>query len=603
MAFFLSHPAGLWTAALVVALAVLHLLAPRWKRRVVPSLFLWRRIAARGLELRSRRPAADLPLVLGVLGASALALASAGPVLLRATASGRELVVVIDNGTSSLTEGVRGRTRLADAVAFAGAELASLGEGDAAAVVATSPSARVVEPLGSPGRAREALARIEPVQVSGALAEAVALALSQGTAGSEPPEVVVFTSRALPTGMPATRRVPVGREGRNLAIVDADFSDDQAFCALRNFSSREAVARVSLRVLDPAPPREIASIEARVPAGGRVPVVLAPAGGLEATLAAARAVELSHSWAEDDLWVDDRVWAAREAVSARRVGIVGEPPECLLRAIWAARAEAVVLAGGAGVPADVDCLVYLRELPAAWPPPACALLVSPPRSLGPIEILGEELLGAKGVFASGTDERSLVRGFPPVTVAVERSRRARIFAPHEVLLLAGGEVLAAALRGGHVYLGFAPDESDWPDRASFPVFVARFLEEAARHARAAEAARWARLAYARVGETPGALLGPAPPPLRTGSGRELPQGARPLAAGLYRARGDWLAVNLLSERESDNALAPDGHSGAGRSAPRGRRTAQTGLGGALAAAALALFLAEWLASAHRGQGH
>jgi hypothetical protein len=594
----LLTPAWLWTAGALVLVALLHLMQSRWKRRVVGSLMIWRRVAARGLELRARRPTLDLALLMGLAGAAALVMAAAGPRLVSSARAGREVVVVLDNGTASFTKRPDGRDRFHEAVVLGLDELASLEAGSRAALVATSPSPHVVAPMGHPVEAQIALnGKAWACQVTGSLPAAVSLALAQGGAEAE---VVVLTSRALPPSPANVRRVAVGRESTNVGIVHADFSDARAFVAVRSFAAQPVEARISLESIEPDA-RELAIDEVSLAPLGRADVVLEPGPAAAAPLAGARAVAVRASAAGDDLAADDVAFAARSGGGVRTVGLVGDPGEAFLRALWAARVETVALVSG-GVPEDmsetIDALVYSSEVPRSWPPSLPTILVAPGESVGPLEMLDDELRDVRAMFAGGEGRATPTRGFPPTEIAVGRARRVRVLGAAEPLMETGGEVLAASVASGGapvVYIGFRPEDSDWPERASFPVFVARVLDGFAPRG-----GEGGRLAFARVGDAAARHLPRGVREAVAPSGLEVARSGRLLESGLYRAGGTPLAVNLVSETESDNRPAPDAPAAA-TEAPRARRraTASWDLGGALAAAALALLAAEWLVSARR----
>jgi len=594
----LLTPAWLWTGLALGLVALLHLMQSRWKRRVVGSLIIWKRVAARGLELRARRPMLDLALLLGLAGAATLVVAAAGPRLVTAARGGREMVVVLDNGTASLTRNPDTGMRLDETKALARAELASLGSGARAAVVTTSPAPRIVAPMGEPSNARALLKKVQSCQVTGSLPAAISLALAQGGPSVE---TIVFTSRALPPSPARVRRVAVGRESTNIGIIHADFSDSRAFVALRSFAERPADVRVSLSLVGPAS-RELASRDVRLAPLGRTDVVLAPKRDAVATLADARAVAVEISSTDDDLQADDVAFAARTGLGARRVGIVGEADEPFLRALWAARAETVALAGDGvpeDMPEDIDALVYFGKVPPRWPPPLPAILVAPGESAGPIQVLDDELRDARGIFVGGEGRQFPTRGFPPGEIAVERATRVRVLGAVEPLMESEGELLAAGVSGGGarvVYLGFRPDDSDWPRRASFPVFVARVIEGFRSRGDGK-----GRLGFARVGDSAAPHLPPGVTEARLAGGAAVPRDGRLLEAGLYSAGGAHLAVGLLSDVESDNRFAPP--------SPPSETEAEFGLSrrgvsawdlaGALASAALVLLAAEWLVSSRR----
>jgi len=595
----LLHPAALWAGLALGLVALLHLMQSRWKRRVVGSLMIWKRVAARGLELRARRPVLDLALLLGLAGAAALVVAAAGPRLLTAAREGREVVIVIDNGTASLTRNPDKETRLDEAKALARAELASLGAGARAALVATSPAPRIVAPMGEPSDARALLGKdVRSCQVTGSLSAAISLALAQGAASAE---TVVFTSRALPPSPGRVRRVAVGRESTNIGIIHADFSDSRAFVALRSFAERPADVRVALKAVDPAS-RELAAEEVELAPLGRADVILVPKGDAAATLSGATAVAVEISSPGDDLKTDDVAFAARTGLGARRVGIVGEADEPFLRALWAARVETVALAGNGvpeDMPEDIDALLYFGTVPPNWPPPLPAILVAPGESTGPIQVLDDELRDVRGIFAGGEGRASPTRGFPPGGIAVERATRVRMLGAAEPLMESEGELLAAGVSGGGarvVYMGFRPEDSDWPRRASFPVFVARVIEGFGSRGN-----RKGRLGFARVGDSAAPHLPPGVTEARLAGGTAVPRDGRLLEAGLYRAGDAHLAVGLLSDVESDNRLAPPSppsETEAESGLPR-RGVSAWDLAGALACAALALLAAEWLVSSRR----
>ena len=94
MSAFLVQPAMLWTAAIAVAVVALHLLLPRWKRRVVPSLMIWRRVAARGIGISARRLSLDIVLLLAACAALCLVVASADPRMMSEREMRRDLGLV-----------------------------------------------------------------------------------------------------------------------------------------------------------------------------------------------------------------------------------------------------------------------------------------------------------------------------------------------------------------------------------------------------------------------------------------------------------------------------------------------------------------------------
>ena len=604
MSLFFLQTAMLWTAALAAVVVILHVILPRWKRRAVPSLLIWRRVRERGLGASARRLSVDVVLLLAALTVIALVFASIDPRLVAERPSRGQLVVVIDNGTSSLSEGEGGATRLAEAAAAARRAVDEIADRETVAVIATSPAPHIVAPPGVADVARHALSGVRGVHVSGDVDAALALARATGSSNAD----ILLVSGRLPAEVPPrVRTVRVGRGSRNLAIVRADFAARRAFCGLRNFGDRDVATVVSLRVMSPEPSREVSRRDVTVPADGRLDVVLEVA---DAAYRAASVVRLSHQYAEDDLHVDDAVWAARLPAGARRVTVVGEASEPLARALWAAGAQVTHRpASDKGSPAkDTDAIVLAGIAPTTWPPSVPAIFVRPPGGIDGIEMIGDELRDVAATFAIDDSPDSLVTGFPPgVGITVARASRARFFVNRVPLITAGSEVLAARFDAGglsHTYLGFDPVDSDWATRASFPVFVARALERA----RTTDD-RDAPLGFAVAGTTPERLLPVGVTTLVGPDGEEVSRAASLSRVGLYPLRPSRpdgtrrvLAVNLVSARESDNrpsalpSLPDDAHLHPETASSRVQARALAPL---LALVALALCVGEWYLSSRR----
>jgi len=237
-------------------------------------------------------------------------------------------------------------------------------------------------------------------------------------------------------------------------------------------------------------------------------------------------------------------------------------------------------------------------VPRSWPPALPVILVAPEKSAGPFAILDDEVRDVRGIFVGVDSPATPTHGFPPGEIAVRRARRVRILGASETLVESGGEVLAARVRGDGapvLYLGFRAEDSDWPKRASFPVFVARVLDGFGPRGGGG-----GPLGFARVGESAARHLPRGVQAVGLPGGAAVPRGERLLEAGLYRAGGALLAVDLVSETESDNRPA-SGAAAAARAAPDvgTEAVASWGLAGILAAAALGLLALEWFVSARR----
>jgi hypothetical protein len=269
---------------------------------------------------------------------------------------------------------------------------------------------------------------------------------------------------------------------------------------------------------------------------------------------------------------------------------------------------------------------FVRTAPARLPP-VPSLLVRPPGVVGPVRPTGGVVRDAKGLLV-GSDG-SLLAGFPPVEIALAEAAAIAILAPSRPFVVSGRDGVASTFREEgvtHAVLGFMPEDSDWPRRATFPAFVARLLETAGGSqargmgfSRAGDAPRRppageAGLRTEEGGKKtatswPSSVFGPpssflpgAPVFRETATGRALAPGLPCMRSGLYVAGASAVAVNLVSEAESDNRPAPappDVVAVAAAPARGPKGVAATSFDAALALAALAFLAAEWLVSARR----
>ena len=371
----LLRPAG---AAALLAVAVLVALWRRERRtRVVPvsSLLFWRRIEA--ALPRARRLPVDPLFLLQLLLVLALAVGYLRPAL-QATSASSALVVVLDV-SASMGAREAGGTRFALARRRARALVAE--SADTVLLVAAAREPRVA--LGWTGdiaRVLAGLEALEPLDVPGDLAAAVALALAEARTRSGARVAVLTDLPRERVGLAAAEIaavhwVQIGRTDDNVAItslaVDASpwrtRSEATATAIVRNYGAgpRHAVLDAMVggvawghRVLELGPRASETVVLARPPTSGEVEVTLAVGDALPA----------------DDV---ARAWMP-ERVPPRLVVVGGSGALArVLRAIPGTHVDVVTAdAWMSGSPADAAVVVFDGVAPE--PSARSALYVAPP---------------------------------------------------------------------------------------------------------------------------------------------------------------------------------------------------------------------------------
>lgn len=574
----LQNLPGLWLLSGLLPIVLLYVLKARRRRVRVPSTWLWA-AARRDLQARSpfKRLRRELPLLLEIFALTMLALALARPACRGRSIAGAHVALVIDLSASMGARNAGGPARIEEARAAARRIVEALAMGSEAMLIGSGRDARVLAPLGRDRTSLiRAIERATAQDVEGDLGAAVALAVDRLRPLAGERRVIVVTDGAsarlesLRAGVIPIELVRVGRPVDNAAIVRMDVrtarqggSNEvvQAFALLANFGETPREVYVTAR-------REgessvFASRRLRLDAGRREPVTLTFPFTAE-DVGRGVLIELEP---RDALPTDD--------VAYGRI-----PPGLQLPVVLASRSMSVwvqrALESDPNVRLSVVTPDTLGELPpgalvvleGACPDPLPTrhdvLVFAPPQGPCADVTVGSAVEAPAISSYVHTDARFRFLTMDGVHLA--RATPLRLGTHAQELLRAGEHVLMADISTPErsvTVVGLDVNESDWPLRASFVLFV-RNVEEIARAHRARTIS-----GGGRTGEP---LRIAVPPFVREVDVRG-PGGAQRVPvtsgiaivgetsrAGLYRLAwqgGTMVApVNLLSDAESNLRAAP-----------------------------------------------
>jgi uncharacterized membrane protein len=608
----LTNPAGLFVLLLLPPLIALYALRARRTRLTVSSVWLFRE-ARRDVTAarRLRRLVPILPLFIEALAVAALALAAAGPTWRGALGAADVIAVIVDT-SASMGASDSGRSRIARAKEATKRLLHAAAGRNALLIEAAKEPHAATGLEHDPARLDRVVDAIAVRAETSDLAAAVLLAEDRLAALPGRHRVVVVTD--VNGSVPERTRLPlevvrIGAVADNVALTrlelrrSAETARDRvdALVVVQSFADRASERFVSLT-------RRTAS----APFASRR-VTLAPRGLATVTLSfdvtdadtgAGIVAELSPG---DALPVDDAAFAT-------------VPPGPRLPVVLAAAEEDPWIVRALLADDGVELKRAPLPLPAGSVPRgallvtfgACAdaggdvLIVAPP----PGDCLGlpvnEEAKALAVTSWSERDPRLRFVSFEDVNVPRTRPLQA---SSASSLVRAGDATLIADLsllgRTGTV-VGFDWQQTDWPLRASFVMFI-RNLTELARVDRARMFAGSARTGEMLRIATPAqgtkfSLRGPSGELPARAAGATLLAAAPPLP-GFYDLAGDGhdvltVAVNIDDPGESDLRALPGASeptAGARATVPKAAEVFSV-LAPYLAALALAATLAEswWL---------
>ncbi len=627
----LLDPKGLLLLGLLAPLVVLYILKIKRKRLVVPSTWLWKSAERDLLaKAPFRKLIAQASLILQALAIILLALALSRPSIEGAELVGDHVAVVVDVSASMAAEGGEGAgsgdraTRLDRGKLVAKELVRALPPGAQVLVVEAGRDARIASPLDRDARRIEsAIDALAVQEVEGDLAAAVALATDR-LEGLDGARVIVVTdgylarSSGLETARLPVEVLTVGDEVDNTAIVRTDVRSGidpvskreqvQAFLLVANYGRAAREVYVTMRQDNASD--VLASRRLLLPAGERVPVVLDFAitpGDYEKGLV----FDVSP---HDALPVDDVAYGRVPA--GDKLPVVLAAPEAAKASAWLERALAsdpgvelrrlgvAELLASTGL--DPGALVVVDGACPARPPGGDLLVVAPPPGECQGLRVGEELSAPLITSWEAADPRMRFLSLDGVGIA-----RAQALLPEsasQALVRAREGVLVADASTPSrqvTVVGFDVGQSDWPLKASFVLFVRNVIEQARAHRMSGIVGAGGTGEPLRVilpdSATEVRVNAPGEAPLELASRGGIVVVPNVARAGLYRfewsgpAAGTLVVpVNLASEAESnlskrtDLSAAPNVTARAASELPQRHRD----LGFVAAALALALLLAE-----------
>jgi hypothetical protein len=469
-----------WVAAgLLAVLAVvvgLYLLRPPPVRVTVASTLIWQRVLGARREL-SERWRWWLALLLSLLIALALAAAIAKPE--RKAVDGRApdaLAIVVDTAPTMAALRDDGRTRFAQALAEARARLAAL---DPTARVLIADTTRRIASLAwtTPSQAAPLLDGLVPAAGGEARMPALPPLPDQPDAR---PDLVLITDGVAPLALPpGTREVSVFTPAANVGITafalrapPADPLRWTAFVEVANAATRPARVRLEIAGAGSAPLVRELDVPARGYAQQSIAVAGFGGGPVRARVAAP----------DDAFAADDEAFGFLPFNRTLKVALVTNGNAALQRALQLdARVRLVVTtpAQFANRGADgVDAVVFDRTAPPTAPS-VPALLWRPPKAAwlpAPGAAVTDPVADAWAV-----DERVLENvSLGDVTIDRATPWRAADLgdAARAVATTARGDALLIAQDAvpRRLAMAFAPDDSNFAQLASFPVFVSNALD-------------------------------------------------------------------------------------------------------------------------------
>ena len=386
----LFSPGAFWLAIPVAAaLLVARLYRARRREVLTGSLLLWRRLAAAQPKLPPRRWPFDLSFFLQLAALLLLVAALSEPTWAVGAASGRELLLVIDNGPISRARGTDGAPLLQFVTRAAAERLRTLKPDDRVYLARSSPAPALLSeaPL-APGEALSRLGEIVPA-LSGPSAERV-WQFCADTARNLRPEVrrETISLRAAPLALGAQWRcvAPPGLTLDNVAIVGVgsvalpaeagNGGTTQLLVRLHNFSKTGVAGTVRYKFVGtaggPGPDDAGRSQACSIEPDGDAAVVFS----IAQQQALVRVRWIAGNGRGDALPEDDCIVAAPRPVKAPRIRFFPAPIPALQKLFSGISPPAVIVAPSDNSPVDLE--IRSGNVPEAVPETARALMLLSP---------------------------------------------------------------------------------------------------------------------------------------------------------------------------------------------------------------------------------
>lgn len=477
----LLQPGALWALAALPLILILYILRPRHRRQVVPSVRLWRHLPS-DLEGRPRwrLPPASPFLFAQLLIAGALAFALARPALPGDVR--QHLVVLVDTSPTMLATDVA-PSRFAVAVDNARQLAGKLGVDDQATLIAIGPIPRVLASGKGPHALDAALTNLTVAPSRGDVRSALLLATQVADNSRDAHNRIVVLSDGAFEGFSL----------KSLPSIPADV----AFQMIGGGDDNQGITALSARPLIGTVNRYVGFVQVTNYAHQSKSVVFdAKADGLNIDhqtldLPARGHVEVSlnlpvgtHLFgatitAQDSYSQDNQAEILVPPSQSIPVTLVSNDPNNWSRALKTLPNVRLRVAMPTSYKPDGAALTILDGFVPTTLPTGNLLVVNPPRGNPLVPVTGE----LNNLSVVRTDQHSHL--FDAVDLAGLYVPRADHFgtvawAPSVADSTQGPLILSGEQNGRRiVVLGFDPGTTDWPQRISFPVFVANAIDNLA----------------------------------------------------------------------------------------------------------------------------
>lgn len=594
-----SAGALLWLVPLGAVLIALYLLKMRRRDLRVPATFLWPEIM---YEVRANSLFQKLRfnwlLVLQLLALLLVVFGLARPQMRQEGTVGAATVLVVDTSASMSATDVA-PSRLAEAVRRAEGFIAAVKAGDRLSLIEAGPTPRVVFPLSNDaGKMRAAIGSIVGTDVETDVGEAMRLAAS--IAAKQDGSRIVLLSDGVfeevenfASGKASVEFVKIGASGENLAISALGTTETESgvlgLAAVRNFGAKTTEGTLNL-VVDGKP---IDSVPIQIEPGKTLSHRFSPPLG-----AAVVEAEL----VTDDVLASDNYSATTLRSGSLRVLLVTPGDYFLERAL--ALDPRVTLDKSTSVPTDSVYDVVVFDGISEQPVRARGVLTfGSAGATSPVTTTGN----VKEPALRSQEEHPLLRGVSIDKTYIESAQKATAKPGAQVLAQSSAGDLIVASKGAvrQVYVGFKPQNSDFPLQIGFPIFLSNALDflaprETGSDSLVMPAGR--TFSIPTGGATALSLSGPS------GNLKLDPLGGSFVVRNLtrvgeYRLRTEGLdrRVFTILQSETESSLAPRDRVSLG-ARPVAAQTSAVGLADfwkSLLLLALAALAVEWLVFARR----
>jgi hypothetical protein len=474
----LLQPSALWALAAVPVIVLFYVLRPRHRRLLVPSVRLWKQLPS-DLEGRPRwrLPVTSLLLIAQVLIASGLAFALARPALPGATR--QHLIVVLDVSPTMLATDVS-PNRLGLAVNNARQLAAALAPDDLATLITIEPIPRIVATGQGQKALDDALGTLGAAPAEGDVSSAMTLAAQTAQLSRDTHNRIIVISDGARPNLATAYAGPIAADVSFQQVGGSD--DNVGITALTVRPMIGAVNRYVGFVQVTNFSQQAVNIPFTATADsirfGQQTLNLAARGHVELSLplpAGTRHLSVAID-AKDKFPADDLAEVLVPGSQKLAVTLVTTDPDFWNRAFSTLpNVEAKVVSPTGYKPDNSVVTVFSGFVPSTLPT-GNIVLVAPPRGNNVAPVNGE-VVNADVVHLDPTsalfDSVDLGGLFIPTLEVFGTLPWA-----HTVVDTSQGPAILDGTRDGRriLVLGFDPGTTDWPQRISFPVFVANLID-------------------------------------------------------------------------------------------------------------------------------